>query len=195
MSASTEGQDTLKAVSQVRNLFKQVGLLLKTADDQMKGQGWQEKAGNYCVTGSSTTLPNPEYWMPYHVFRFYSRNSFPERLVAISVILDVEAEYRDLLNEPIASGIVYDYGEGQTVGTVTSEQYDYNYAGWHIYMPGYMPERKNDGTILVCTDPAATWPKDKCTAKRVASFAVPLVHISDSSTLFGRLVEPLHRLA
>jgi hypothetical protein len=189
----TQGVDTLRAVRQIRELLVEISLLLKTADDQMKERDWHEKIGNICVSGASQSLQNPRWWMPHKLHRYYKHDRWSHRLVAISVILDAEPEYKDLVVEPLASGIVFDYGDGQLMGTMTAEQYDY--AGWHIYMPGYMPERKRDGTVLVCGNPEKEWPKDKCKARRVASFALPLVDISDSDLLLTKLVERLVGLA
>jgi len=192
MNSHTDGQQVLKAISQARGLMEQIALLLKTADEQMKELGWGT-AGNYCITGASTSLLYPKYWMPYYVFRFYKQLPFLSRLVALSVILDDESNERQLVEEPIVSGIVFDYGSGSEVGVISAEQW--TYASWHVYMPGYLPDRRNDGSILVCVDPAKAWPKYKCTAKRIASFGFPLLDISSSTDLLTKVVKPLDSLA
>ena len=158
------------------------------------GNAMDVSCGVPCLLGQEEGRNCPDWrWMPYHVFRFYKSPEFPSRLISVSAILDVEAKEKHRLDEPIISGIVFDYGAGQELGTMTTDQYDY--AGWHIYMPGYLPDRKNDGTVLICADPKTDWPSDRCTAERAASFGVPLIEIGDSANLRSRVMEPRDRLA
>ncbi len=188
MNTATGGQDILKAISQVRGLFEQVGLVLQSVESLMKERGWESKAANTCVAGASYTVYAPKNWLPYVVFRFYKHKSFPSKLVAMSVILDDESS-EGRVAEPLASGIVFDYGEGIEI----QNDWKYDYAGWHIYMPDYAANKSNDGTVLTCK-PTMHWPDDNCKAVGAASFGIPLVDIVDIKALFDRVVQPLDRL-
>ncbi len=188
MNTASEGQDILKAISQVRGLFEQVGLVLQSVESSMKERGWEPKAGNTCVAGSSFTVNYAKNWLPYLVFRFYTHKSFPSKLIAMSVILDDESSERRVA-EPLVTGIVFDYGEGVEIGN----DWEYEYAGWHIYMPDYVASKSNDGTVLACK-PTTDWPDDNCKAAGAASFGVPLVDIVNAKALFDRLVQPLDKL-
>src|SRR5207245_4093340 len=113
----------------------------------------------------------------------------PSKLVALSIVLDDESG-EGRVTEPLASGIVFDYGEGIEI----QSDWNFDYAGWHIYMPNYATDKSNDGTILKCK-PKTDWPNDNCTALGAASFGVSLVDIRDSKTLIDRVVQPLDKLA
>src|SRR2546428_5550553 len=155
----------------------------------MKGRGWESEAGNTCIAGASYTLYAPKNWLPYMVFRFFTHKSCPSKLVAMSVILDDESSERRVA-EPLVTGIVFDYGQGVEIGN----DWEYEYAGWHIYMPDYVANKSNDGTVLTCK-PTTDWPDDNCKAVGATSFGVPLVRIGDAKALFDRVVEPLDKLA
>jgi hypothetical protein len=189
MNAASGGQDIVKAVSQVRGLFEQVGLVLQSVESRMKERGWEPRSGNTSVAGASYTMNYPKNWLPYFVFRFYKHKSFPSKLVAMSVILDDESG-EGRVAEPIASGIVFDYGEGIEI----QNDWNFNYAGWHIYMPDYNANSSNDGTVLRCK-PTAHWREDNCTAVDASAFGVPLVEIADAKALLDRVVVPLDSLA
>jgi len=189
MSTASGGQDILKAISQVRGLFEQVGLVLQSVESSMKERGWEPKSGNTCVAGSSYTVNYPKNWLPYMVFRFYKHKSFPSKLVAMSVILDDDSG-EGRVSEPLASGIVFDYGKGIEI----QSDWNFEYAGWHIYMPKYTAVKGNDGTVFMCK-PKTDWPRDNCTADSAASFGVLLVGIGDAKTLIDRVVQPLDKLA
>ena len=189
MNLASGGQDILKAINQVRGLFEQVGLLLQSVESSMKERSWEPKAGNTCLAGMSYTLYAPRNWLPYVAFRFFIHKSFPSKLAAISVILDDDSGEGRVV-EPLATGIVFDYGEGRDI----QEDWLYAYANWHTYMPEYTPNRSNDGTVLVCR-PLTDWKDDNCKAVGAASFAVPLVDIVDARSLLDRVVDPLDRLA
>lgn len=64
-----EGLNIFGAIHQARNIFKDVALLLRTADETLGSQGW-EPTGNTAFEGSSISVLNPERWMPHYISRF-----------------------------------------------------------------------------------------------------------------------------
>lgn len=192
MTDVAQGQALLKSVSQMREFFAEVSLLLRTADEQMVRRGWDTAFSNYCVIGTSQSVQYPAQWMPYFVYRLYKLKPTETRLAFICAILDVWPHDRHLLTEPVISGIVLDYPEKIDISKLTTD--DLDAASWHVFMPGYSPDQKNDGTVLTCDDPAKEWPKDKCKASRLRSFGHPLAAIMDSKSLEQLVVAPLDAL-
>ena len=180
-----DGKNILATLRATRTLFEDVSKMLSTVDAMMRERGWETRASNTCMADLSRTIQSPDYWLPSLVFRYLRHKDMPTKLVAASVILDL-VEKPERVREPLISGIVFDYGPGAEPGN----DWKYEYAGWHVWMPG----STDDGTP-VSAEPKVVWPKDNVRALSVTSFALPLVVITDSDALRGRVVEPLNELA
>jgi hypothetical protein len=177
------GANFLGAIRQVRRLMTDVSKLLLEVDSLMGQEGWEPRAGSTATAGASYSLSWPRNWIPFHVFRFYRNADMHSSIACISVLL--EADDRKIpLNEPHVSALIIEY----EAGTALPEGVQlYACANWHLYVPN----RRDDGTLNFI-EPRKLWPSES-TAKKMTSFAVPLVKIRDQITLNETVVMPLLR--
>ena len=176
-----QGKDILEAVRQVRRFHCEVASLLGTAAALMDMRGWTGAGGNIATAGGSTAIYAPQLWGPQMAFRFFKHPKAPNVLAFVSVIID-DVDREERVQEPLISAGFYDYGDDGKAGN----NWQYDYARWHLGMPG----RTDDGAPY-STDPRQTWPKSSHPMQRVTTFALPLVSVGDGSTLEQRVVEPL----
>jgi len=177
---STEGAAVITLMGQMRGLFRETALLLKTADDYMKSARWKLRS-NQCVT-LRTVPEDPAYWFPEYAFRFYVSEHHRSILAFLSAIFDDRSDNGRIV-EPLLTGGWHDFGAGSDAAV---EQYNANYASWHPHMP----DRRDDGT-LISVDPRQKWPEDKYKIIRTTTMAVPLVEITKPDDLKTRVIDPL----
>jgi hypothetical protein len=175
------GANFLGAIRQVRRLMTDVSKLLLEVDSLMGQEGWEPRAGSTATAGASYSISWPRNWIPFHVFRFYRNEDMQSAIACVSVLR--EADDRKIpLNEPHVSASIIEY----ETGTALPEGVQlYACANWHLYVPN----RRDDGTLNF-VEPRKLWPSES-TAKRMTSFAVPLVKIRDQITLNETVVVPL----
>jgi hypothetical protein len=102
------GTNIVKAVREFRELYKQIGLLLQTADDPMGKQDW-EPLTSQAVSGSSMVDRTVE-WLRSYAFRVYTNAEIVNRLAFISVILDdPHAKAAERVTEALLSAGWYEY--------------------------------------------------------------------------------------
>jgi hypothetical protein len=187
--SSLDGPQFLGAIQQARRLLHDIGKLLQEADGLMGEAEWKPRTGvgSTALAEWSASVHNPRQWVPYCAFRFYEHTSMPRFIPCISVILDSDSPKVRRISEPLINGILYEYEPGEPLPTSSSL---YSSASWHLDLPN----RADDGTVC-SIEPRRVWAKwSWITAKRMQSFALPLVSIKDGQTLSSTIVEPLIRL-
>jgi len=105
-------------------------------------------------------------------------------MVFICVILG-DAYRDDLVNEPLVSGVLVDYGAGNEAG----KNWEYWYAGFHKYMKN----KTNDGTVFDEVDEDLLGRED-LSGLFVQSFAYPLTTMHNAETLNDKVIEKLKAL-
>lgn len=173
---SENGKNAMKLINQIKNLYKEISLVLQTADKLMEDHKWKPKAGNTAVTWSYH-LAYPDWWIPQDIFRFYFKEGYEHILPFISVIL-FDRDNETKLSEPLISAGYFDYGIGNTITT-----WEYWYSHFHIKQDNF----KDDGELapILLNDP------EKYTFKNAYSLAKPLMQIYNSQSLLDEIVKPL----
>lgn len=179
-----DGKNVLAAVQQVRKLLSEVSKMLLEADAMMDHGGWGQRFGSTTIAGSSYSINTPRGWMPSKVFRFYQRPDAEAVIPCISVLL--ESDYPKVkFDEPLVSGILMEYEKGDTL---PSPGLLYGVSTWHLRVE----DRRDNGTIH-SIEPRAVWPQES-TAKKMISFARPLVSMRSRENLEQLVVSPLLRI-
>jgi hypothetical protein len=170
-------RNIVNAVKQIKELYKQIGLLLEHADELMADRDW-ESYGNQCV-GGSNSLKKPTEWLPSYVFRMYHKG---KRVAFIAAILDdPKGRAEERLTQPLLSAGWYDYGKNRRVKGLL-----YGWTDSHLEFAN----RKDDGSIMTTEDPE--WLEtDKTKVVRFSSFAIRLVSIQNAPDLRDRVIQPL----
>jgi hypothetical protein len=177
----TDGDNFLAAIRQVRKLMEEVATLLLEVDGLMGREGWEPRSGSTTLSGGSTSINWAKNWLPYHVFRFYKNSEHPTLIPCVTVLMDTN-QPKVKLKEPYISALAMAYEAGSPL----PEGWQlYSSANWHLFVPN----RKDDGTLNIC-EPRKLWPNDS-TAKRMVSFAVPLVDVKDRHMLQSLITTPL----
>jgi hypothetical protein len=175
--------DIIAAVKQFRELYKQIALLLQTADEHMVSRGWEER-GSQCVSGSNA-LKNPREWVPTLIFRMYNGRGNRKNVVAfVSVILsDIPYEADGPVKEPLVSSGWFEY----EVGRKAEKGVDgYGWTSCHLEIPN----RRDDGRVITTSDKRWLEP-ERWSVVRFSSLAVPLVKIQNSDDLLQRVMKPV----
>lgn len=170
------GKNAMKLINQIKKLYEEISLVLRTADKYMENNEWKPKAGNTAVTWSYH-LAYPDWWIPQDIFRFYLKEGYEHLLPFITVILfdrDNEAE----LTEPLISAGYFDYEKGNTISI-----WEYWYAHLHVKQDSF----EIDGKLL----PIQLKDFDKYPFKYAYSLATPLMQIENSQSLLENIVDPL----
>ncbi|HEY3319878.1 MAG TPA: hypothetical protein VGP72_05305 [Planctomycetota bacterium] len=178
----TESTQNLKrAIDALRDVTKQIALLLKTADGLMEEHNWMVRRGN-CISGS-TGIESPFEWIPSYFLRTYSNSDSPQVTAYVCVILSAPSDDDEVVvKEPLITACWCYWGN---VKKPRSELL----AGWapsHLWAEG----RNDDGTI-VRTDVKKKWPKDyKSGVTEFYSLALPLDQITSEDDLKAKIIDP-----
>ena len=87
----TNGSQILSGLGETRKFFEQVSLLIRTAEDTLRDEGWETLFGNKCtdITGH---LYKPANWMPTKIYRFFvsdeDNENNKDKLLFVGVLLD-----------------------------------------------------------------------------------------------------------
>lgn len=173
-----DGKTTLAALGEVRRFFGEISKMLLAADAMMRDAGWEQRNGSTATAGNAFSIHSPQYWMPSKLFRFYRCDASNLLIPCVSVILGSDEKN---LDEPLVCGAVVEYETNNLpVGTQL-----YGISTWHLWVP----DRKDDGSTN-CIEPRALWPTETG-AKKMTSFALPLMVIKESSSLRELVIEPV----
>jgi hypothetical protein len=162
----------------------EVSKLLLEADAIMGAAGWAPRVGATALAGGAISINSPKNWIPHRVFRFYKHDEHPKVVLTLTVILDEQGTDQKVV-EPLVSGLLMEY---ETVDEIPEGNSLYNIATWHLYVP----ERKDDGTIVAIV-PRELWEAES-TAKAMRSFAIPLVSVTSRERLEQTIVSKLLRM-
>ena len=73
---------------------------------------------------------------------------------------------------PLLTGLIFDYGAGNDIGT----SWKYHWATWHAEVDGAL---RSGEVVTIEREPGA----NDCPATRIATWAVPLLSITDAESL------------
>ena len=184
--ASLQAGAVAKFVKSAREFYGSIAGLLGTADTLMGQHAWVTAAGNKCWEKESTSLEQPQQWMPYEFFRFFKTETQPSVLAAITVLLDTRRHLGEpSIDEPLVAGIWFDFGDAVRDG------WEYWYARWPSYV-GAKPYQSWK-TQAVEDLPAAERERQAYQFKRVRCRSLPLAEIQTAELLNSQLIEPLVR--
>ena len=105
---SANGKNIREMISQMKEFYEQISLLLRTVDAHMKKGKW-DAINNYAIGGFSRHIRFPLWWQPAEAFRFYLSKASPKRLGFVSVLIDDDRDGRYEIEEPIVTGGYFDY--------------------------------------------------------------------------------------
>jgi hypothetical protein len=125
---SNDGENILKLFKQIRQIFEQVSLLLRTVDEQMIKADWKSM-GNYALSDLSYSILEPASWIPIMVYRYYKHKESPNRLAYVSVLLDNHWDRKYTIKEPLL-----------TAGFLDFEKDEVFWENWYARFFGYLSE-------------------------------------------------------
>lgn len=177
----TDGPALMEALQGVQQLYAQVALLLRTADEHLVGEarlagmGWSRATGE-----GSASMNDPAGWLPSYVARFFYTED-PHVIAFVSVCLVDRPGDRFVrpFTEPLVSA-----------GWVRFEAPAPRpwRAFWWAKMP-HWTDHPRDGTMSRSTGLAGQ--PDANGAVEQRCLALPLVEISTTQQLIRRVLEPM----
>ena len=177
------GQQMLEGLAQARAFFKQVSLMLRTAEDLLYEAGLESICGNK-TSNITSHLHKAEGWIPQDIYRFYVESTEEERgnkglVTFIGVLLDREGAWAGF-REPWVTCGIYQFSR---------EQDPKSFHYWEWVTAALDDEHEPDGSFHdhQCTEEEQQ--EDNLLYQAV--MALPLVEISDAESLKRRIVDPL----
>ncbi len=178
------GQQILEGLKQTRKFFKQVSLLLRTAEDMLYEAGWREMTGSSKSSNITSDLYRPESWMPQDIYRFYvpsDESEIDKKIVLfVGVLLDREGAWKGFKEPWISSGL-YEFLPDKSPPKLRYEEW----VRLHLDV-----EQDPDGRFYAHPIGDEKWYEEIGLLYQV-SMALPLVEIDDAEDLKTRVTEPL----
>ncbi len=181
---NNDGENILKMFKQIRQIFEQVSLLLRTVDEQMIKADWKSM-GNYALSDLSYSILEPASWIPIMVYRYYKHKEFPNRLAYVSVLLDNHWYRKYTIKEPLLTAGFLDYGRDEVV-------WENHYARYYGYL-SEIHDLKADGQFFQFDN--TMLPSDvQGKFKNGKIFALPLISITNAKDVESKVTIKLLNL-
>ena len=175
----TDTDDQLyRAVQQVRNFFVEIARMLTDCDRLMSEAGWGS-AATASLSGNSTSINYPKWWVPHVMHRNYTNADQPDILKTIVVVL--EDEWEERLSEITIVATKYKSADGGAVGINSTD----NSVWWLT-----QADREADGKVRVITaeDPIGA---DFERFNQIQLFAQPISLVTNVDLIKSKLVDVL----
>ena len=177
---SENGQRAMKVILQMKRLYEEMSLLLRTADKCMEKSGWKSLS-NYAMSWSYH-IEWPTWWLPQDIYRFYKKDDAKHVLAFVSAAL-FDRGSDDKLSEPLLCAGWFDYGAEFEGVFDTGSPNLVRWAHWHVSQE----VREDDGNIRKArTEMTAD---DKF--QSAWTMGLPLTEISTTDELLKRVVDPI----
>jgi len=175
------------SIRQVKKIYEQVSVLIKTADDLMGEHGWEpEKPA--VIFGSSAAVYAPRQWLPSVLTRKYRHKESINTVLSMGVLLDdVLDDMR--IEEPLIIATRLSVKD-------TSEDFPYTNDNDDPYW-WFMKSANLEavGEVVEIDKPQDVYEKETRSLGRVLTFAVPLLEIESSDELRDKFVVKLLALS
>lgn len=175
-------------IQYVQAVFKQVALLLQTADQLVGEEGFSSAYQNTCLDDMAYTVHRSGNWLPHTAYRFYTADDMPRVLLVVAVLLDDRYDKFEPMNECLLTACAF-ISKG---AEWDSKEWRTWWARWH----GYHAPRHDDGRVLVVE--STEWPEDDEDGKVIEKlFTVgrPLPEVKSTAELKALLAPLLAELA
>lgn len=179
-----DGKQIITGLSDTRRFFEQVSLLIRTAEEFLRDEGWDTLFGNKCadITGH---LYKPRKWMPAEVYRFFVAGEDSEEnrdmVLFVGVLLDSDGAWGGFKEPWVTCGLyqfntekfdVRKFGDWDWVRTHLNGQYDAD--------GEFKPEK-----------PTSEDQEEWGDLVYQATMALPLTAIDSAQALKDKILEPL----
>jgi len=183
---SNDGENIRSMISQMKEFYQQISLLLKTVDTQLKKEKWVNP-NNTAIADSSKHIDYPSYWLPAEIFRFYlNMEENPKRLGFVSALVDDDKHGNYEIKEPLVTGGCFDY---ETEKKQTDDEDYYRYSKFY----GYLSKKydlKTNGEIFSFKKDMVD-PEFQGEFENGQIFAIPLVTLLDEKDVKSKMTDPL----
>jgi len=183
--AQQGGQQILRGLSEMREFFRQVSLLLRTAEDLLYEKGWRDMFNSAKSCDLTSDLGQPGKWMPRDIYRLYITTEDDSRyrdiIVYLSVHLDQEGAWKGFKEPWISCGVCKFLADRRPDKVRPSD-----YIRAHLEN-----EHDPDGVFWIYSHEAGEEWYDDVGITYEASMALPLVEIRSSEELKQKIMQPL----
>lgn len=183
--AREDGQQILKGLAETREFFKQISLMLRTAEELFSERGWEDATGGKKCSNITSHLYHPESWMPQDICRLYLSTAENEEnkdlILCVGVLLDREKAWGGFKEPWITCGL-YQFAPGRK-----PERPQGGEAWW---VTTHLDDKHDpDGTFYRCT--YSSEEQEQWGIVYQATMALPLVQITSADDLRQKVVDPL----
>ncbi|MHB1909356.1 MAG: hypothetical protein ACYCQJ_10880 [Nitrososphaerales archaeon] len=186
-----------QAVKQVRSVFSNVSLLLRTCDELMEKKSWHVK-DQFVWRDSSTNITRPERWLPSELHRFYLSKAKPNILAYVAILLDDDKEGYYTIDRAVVTAGMFDYGSIK----VDDDNWDHSYCQFYAY-----DWRNTDSQLrrpgdyqwgsIIDSGPRSEWERDWVDEEDKYDFesfryvAIPLSSVNNPAEVESKIILPL----
>ena len=164
-------QTIISTFRQMKKIYRQIYLLLSTADDLMAEAGWVSD-NSTVLYDTAITLHNYEKWLPFIIRRTYINDEYKAFRKYIAVMTD-DKNSKDFVPVVIGTTVV-----GQHESTP-------DFRSWDAY---WWWQKKKDGEII---QPKEVYLSEDRELAKIHSFSHDLVKITDGEKLGEHIIHPL----
>jgi hypothetical protein len=182
MEEKNKGKMILKGLAETRKFFGQVSLLIRTAEENLKEEGWEPISSSYQSSDITSHLLHPQKWMPRWVARFFVNEEHEDILVYVGVLLDGAGAWSGF-KEPWFTCGLFQYLTGERPRDNWKPQW-LEWVDTHLYF-----EKDSDGKFhLRKYSPEE---KEYESISGESTMALPLMEITDANALEEKVIVPL----
>jgi hypothetical protein len=172
----------------MQTLNTEIAALIRAFERSMDDFGYRSIGGSAATEHCSTSLSNPERWMPPWFYRMFENAKAKDDVIILNVILD-EPDEPDKIEEPLVLCARFLYTKGGAQDSA---------GAWDTEDLWLYGKQKNLNRVYdlnsLGIDSAflkeADWEAID-NIEDIRFIAVPLVEMSDTKTLHDRVIQPL----
>ena len=107
---SNEGKQILESTRNFRTYLKNICQLLSTAGAILEKHGYKIFGDKACAVVESTSIVNPNYWVPQDAFMFLTHRENKHIMLIVSVIMD-DLDNPNSIDQPFVSAVWFNSGK------------------------------------------------------------------------------------
>ncbi len=180
----TNGRQILTGLAETREFFQQVSLLIRTAEDSLRDEGWVTLFGNKC-TDIKGHLYEPKNWMPTKIYRFFVEEEEDgdnkDKVLFVGVLLDGAGSWSGF-QEPWVTCGLYQFN---------TEKFDVTKFSYWDWVRAHLDDKHDADGVFHEYECSPEEQEEWEGLIYQATMALPLTAIDSAQTLKEKIIEPL----
>ncbi len=178
------GKQILTGLSDTREFFEQVSLLIRTAEEFLRDKGWDTLFGNKC-TDITAHLYKPRKWMPTEIYRFFVAGEDSEEnkdmVLFVGVLLDSDGAWGGFKEPWVTCGLYH----------FNNEKFDVRKFSYWNWVRAHLDDKHDVDGVFHDYECSPEEQEEWEGPVYQATMALPLTAIDSAQALKSKIIEPL----